>query len=189
MKKRITTFLSFLFTVLAVLSVCQVSFAETSTRYWEPRPNYQDTQGNVNSEIGGNIQVEPDEHTGGVKFTYADEGQLIGWEFPTATKNVDYKVISRSGNSIVIKVISDYGIPYINALVDFGGQSDVQSENSTENTTDNSLQTNSSVSQIQNNDGETTKDFFNSNTLMICCIAAAALLAVIGVILIIKSKK
>lgn len=190
MKKLITTFLSFLFTVLAVLSVCQVSFAETSTRYWEPRPNAQDALGCVNGEASAHIYTEADPETGGCKITCDAEGTLIGWEFPLLEEGKDYKIISQNGNSIIIKLLSEnHELPYINALVDFGGQSDVQSENNTENTTDNSLQTNSSVSQIQNNDGETTKDFFNSKTLMICCIAAAALLAVIGVILITKSKK
>lgn len=117
--------LSILLTLLTLISVAYgctfFAFAETTTKYWEPRPNCQDSLGCVNGEpadgIGSDYNAEFNTHT----YYYYGFGKFIRWEFPTLTEGKDYEIIAQNnGNSITVEFKNEENIPpYINAIVDF----------------------------------------------------------------------
>lgn len=55
-----------------------------------------------------------------IHFSYVGNGTLKGWTFPKAVEDRDYALVSQSGNEVVIRYIRPNGIPYVNAVVDFG---------------------------------------------------------------------
>lgn len=55
-----------------------------------------------------------------IHFSYVGNGTLKGWTFPKAVEGRDYALVSQSGNEVVIRYIRPNGIPYVNAVVDFG---------------------------------------------------------------------
>lgn len=125
MKKIISAFLS-LAVILAITALCSFSaFAETTARYWEPRPNCQDVTPCVNGvEFGGEIGSEYNRSTDEHLFTYEGEGTVTGWEFPLSEEGKDYEVTAINGSSISIKLVNENKeLPYINALVDFDEES------------------------------------------------------------------
>lgn len=117
--------LSILLTLLTLISVAYgctfFAFAETTTKYWEPRPNCQDSLGCVNGEpadgIGSDYNAEFNTHT----YYYYGYGKFIRWEFPTLTEGKDYKIVAQNnGNSITVEFKNEENSPpYINAVVDF----------------------------------------------------------------------
>ena len=160
MKKTISIFVSIILSVITIFCVSLSAFAETTTKYWEPRPDAQSALSYVNGEIGGNIYVEADLQTGGCKITYDDNGRLIGWEFPLLEEGKDYKIISQSDNSITIKLMNEnHELPYINALVDFGETATLK------NKTKSSEQTSKQSKENKTNESSTTKEKTSETTI------------------------
>ncbi len=152
MKKTMSISISIILSVITIFCVSLSAFAETTTKYWEPRPNSQDALGYVNSEMGGNIYSQADPQTGGCKITYNGDGKLTGWEFPLLEEGKDYEIISRKGNSITIKLINkNQELPYINALVDFGETTTLK------NKAESNEQTSKQSKENKTNESSTTK--------------------------------
>jgi len=127
MKKALSILLSVLTLITAAYCCTFCAFAETTTKYWEPKPGFQDSAGYVNGERCDNIYSQAVPDTDYCKITYDGTGRLIKWEFPTLTENKDYTVISEDNNSItVLWTNEDKGAPYINAIVDFGNETTEQ---------------------------------------------------------------
>lgn len=123
MKKAWISMATLMLSALILLTGCLTAFAEQPKTNWEPRPNAQDAETYVNG-YGGLISVyeEWNRENDTLTFWTDDFWHVTGWEFPLLTENVDYKVISESGNKITIRQISDdpntpFYIPYINVLV------------------------------------------------------------------------
>lgn len=122
MKKIISVFIASI-VLLSAISICTItSFAQETTKYWEPRPNPQGALGCVNDEPADGIYMVADEKYNATRIEYQGEGRLTGWEFPTLTEGKDYKIIIQYDNTIIVK--SENGLPYINALVDFPDKND-----------------------------------------------------------------
>ncbi len=121
MKRFISIFTSIIMALTVICTGSISAFAESTTKYWEPRPNCQDTLSCINNEPGDGIHIDYNKSEGTHTISYDGEGTLTSWEFPTSKENVDYQIISQKGNSITIKLIDEnYELPYVNALVDFG---------------------------------------------------------------------
>lgn len=121
--KKITSVLIAFIVLLSTISICTItSFAQETTKYWEPRPNPQGALGCVNDEPADEIYSIADEEYNACRIEYQGEGRLTGWEFPTLTEGKDYKIITQYDNTIIVK--SANGLPYINALVDFSDEND-----------------------------------------------------------------
>lgn len=120
MKKAITIIISLL-VIITVAGIGSISaFAETTTKYWEPRPNSQDKETYVNG-YGGIISVNEDwnKEDDTLTFWVDDSWHVTGWEFPTLIENEQYEIVSKKGNSITIRLLTeDRNLPYINVLVD-----------------------------------------------------------------------
>lgn len=96
MKKAISILLTSL-TLISVAYGCTFfAFAETTTKYWESRPNCQDSLGCVNGEpadgIGSDYNAEFNTHT----YYYYGYGKFIRWEFPTLTEGKDYEIVPKT---------------------------------------------------------------------------------------------
>lgn len=152
MKKAISIFISIILSVITIFCVSLSAFAETTTKYWEPRPNAQGAEGYVNSKPTDEIYLEADTKTNGSKITYNGDGKLTGWEFPLLEEGKDYEIISRKENSITIKLINkNYELPYINALVDFGETTTLK------NKAESNEQTSKQSKENKTNESSTTK--------------------------------
>jgi len=125
MKKIASILLSLLIILTITVAGDVYAFAETTTKYWEPRPNAQDSLGYVNGvENGDVVGAQADPETGGTKITYSGKGVVTGWEFPLLTEGEDYRVLSEEGNTITLELLTENKeLPYINVLVDFSGTS------------------------------------------------------------------
>lgn len=192
MKKTISIFVSIILSVITIFCVSLSAFAETTTKYWEPRPDAQSALSYVNGEIGGNIYVESDPQTGGCKITYDDNGRLIGWEFPLLEEGKDYKIISQSDNSITIKLMNEnHELPYINALVEFNettasAKSDEYNSQITATKQEDTTQkTNTTIQSHTNtpiNNIQPESNNKNTNKIIIPCIIGVCILIIIFII-------
>ena len=121
MKKAISIFISIILLATTILSGSLAAFAENTTKYWEPRPNCQDTIACVNDkEYSDDIKISYNNDAEQFTISYNCKGVVTNWEFPLSQENKDYKIISQSNNTIYIKLINKtQELPYINAIVDF----------------------------------------------------------------------
>lgn len=127
MKKSLSILLLILTLITTAYCCTFCAFAESTTKYWEPKHGFQDSAGYVNGEISDNISSQAVPDTDYCKITYGGTGRLIKWEFPTLTENKDYTVISEDSSSItVLWTNEDKDAPYINAIVDFGNETTKQ---------------------------------------------------------------
>lgn len=85
-------------------------------------------------------------------FEYIGKGELQGWTFPKAVEGRDYELVSQSGNEVVIRYLRPNGIPYINAVVDFG---DLTTKNKTKTSNE---ATSDTVQKTQNVAAETIEE-------------------------------
>ena len=130
MKKTVTVILSLAILIATVSMFSLSAFAETTSKYWEPRPGAQDAESYVNGESFGEIYSEADPESGGTKITYGGSGKLIDWEFPLLEEGKDYEIVTQKGNSITIKLLTEsHELPYINALVNFENESTSKTNN------------------------------------------------------------
>lgn len=192
MKKTISIFVSIILSVITIFCVSLSAFAETTTKYWEPRPDAQSALSYVNGEIGGNIYVEADPQTGGCKITYDDNGRLIGWEFPLLEEGKDYKIISQSDNSITIKLMNEnHELPYINALVEFNEttssakSAEYNSQITATKQEDTTQKTNTTIQNHTNtpiNNIQPESNNKNTNKIIIPCIIGVCILIIIFII-------
>lgn len=91
-----------------ILSGSLSAFAENTTKYWEPRPNCQDTIACVNDkEYSDDIKISYNNDSEQFIISYNGKGVVINWEFPLSEENKDYKIVSQSNNTIYIKLISN----------------------------------------------------------------------------------
>lgn len=160
MKKAMSIFISIILSVITIFCVSLSAFAETTTKYWEPRPNAQGAEGYVNSKPTDEIYLEADTKTKGSKITYNGDGKLTGWEFPLLEEGKDYEIISQKENSITIKLINkNQELPYINALVDFGETATLK------NKTKSSEQTSKQSKENKTNESSTPKEKTSETTI------------------------
>lgn len=123
MKKAWISMATLMLSALILLTGCLTAFAEQPKTNWEPKPDAQDAEAYVNGYSGLiSVYEEWNRENDTLTFWTDDFWNVTGWEFPLLTENVDYKVISESGNKITIRQISDdpntpFYIPYINVLV------------------------------------------------------------------------
>ena len=83
MKKISSVFLSLMFIITTISIGSITAFAETTSKYWEPKPGHQDITPYVNGvKFGGEIVDYYDRETGQKTFIYEGEGVVTGWEFP-----------------------------------------------------------------------------------------------------------
>ena len=149
MKKAISIFISIILLATTILSGSLSAFAENTTKYWEPRPNCQDTIACVNDkEYSDDIKISYNNDS--EQFTISYKGVVTNWEFPLSQENKDYKVISQSNNTIYIKLINKtQELPYINAIVDFRESTTTQPTGQTgNNSTAESNKTEEKTSEI-----------------------------------------
>ena len=67
--------------------------------------------------------------TGGTRISYEGEGSVDEWEFPLLTESEDYEIIKEEENVIVLNLLrEDKALPYINAVINEGGEAEAQSE-------------------------------------------------------------
>ena len=151
MKKAISIFISIILLATTILSGSLSAFAENTTKYWEPRPNCQDTIACVNDkEYSDDIKISYNNDSEQFTISYNGKGVVINWEFPLSEENKDYKIISQSNNTIYIKLINKtQELPYINAIVDFRESTTTQSTGQTgNNSTAESNKTEEKTSEI-----------------------------------------
>lgn len=168
MKKFISIFAVFVM-MMSTMSTCSLpAFAQTTTKYWQPRPNSQNVLGCVNDEPDGDaIYIVRDDEYDASRIEYLGDGKLTGWEFPTLAEDRDYEVIKQYDNIIIVKFFN--GCPYINALVDFGNeaqtvpetQAETQGQND-ETVSDNTDGTNTSVAVAS----DSLKEFTTEKTMI-----------------------
>lgn len=83
MKKITSVFLSLMFIITTISIGSITAFAETTSKYWEPKPGHQDITPYVNGvKFGGEIVDYYDRETDQKTFIYEGEGVVTGWEFP-----------------------------------------------------------------------------------------------------------
>ncbi len=117
--------LSLVFTIAALAP----GFSALAEEQWQSRPNAQGPLGYVNSELSEDIYVIADPETGGTKISYEGEGSVDEWEFPLLTEGEDYEIIKEEENVIVLNLLrEDKALPYINAVINEGGEAEAQSE-------------------------------------------------------------
>ena len=117
--------LSLVFTIAALAP----GFSALAEEQWQSRPNAQGPLGYVNSELSEDIYVVADPETGGTKISYEGEGSVDEWEFPLLTEGKDYEIIKEKENVIVLNLLrEDKALPYINAVINEGGEAEAQSE-------------------------------------------------------------
>ena len=108
MKKAISIFISIILLATTILSGSLSAFAENTTKYWEPRPNCQDTIACVNDkEYSDDIKISYNNDSEQFTISYNGKGVVINWEFPLSEENKDYKIVSQSNNTIYIKLINN----------------------------------------------------------------------------------
>ena len=151
MKKAISIFISIILLATTILSGSLSAFAENTTKYWEPRPNCQDTIACVNDkEYSDDIKISYNNDSEQFTISYNGKGVVTNWEFPLSQENKDYKIISQSNNTIYIKLINKtQELPYINAIVDFRESTTTQPTGQTgNNSTAESNKTEEKTSEI-----------------------------------------
>lgn len=168
MKKALSILLT-LITLISVAYGCSLcAFAETTTKYWEPRPNFQDSLSCINGEpgdgIGSDYNAEFNTHT----YYYYGFGKFIRWEFPTLTEGKDYEIIAQNnGNSITVEFKNEEnGPPYINAVVDFSDETaSAQKETTakTETTAKAETTTLQTTAEITTTETAEYSDIFSAN--------------------------
>lgn len=190
MKKIASVFLSLMFIITTISIGSITAFAETTSKYWEPKPGHQDVTPYVNGvKFGGEIGDYYDRETGQITFTYEGEGVVTGWEFPLSQEGKDYEIISQEGNKITFvftEANKNHEMPYVNVLVDFDETSSqtTQTEQQTESAS------NASVSETQETaTNATTEKNDNLNTVKILIPALAVVCIVVIVIIAIKKHK
>lgn len=213
MKKTISIFTTLIVLTTIIFSNTLSAFAETTSKYWEPRPNCQDSLSYVNDEINySDIESEYDNENDAIIFRYAGKGNINSWEFPLSQEGKDYEIVSQNDNNITIKLINEnHELPYINALVDFNETSTSetttkfttqttiksiastteQSPETTANNTENTVSSveNKNVSQASANSATLKTDNQNSNKLTIPCIILFSICLVIIVTVFVKKHK
>ena len=106
MKKILSALIPMLTLISILVSNNIFAFAET-TKYWEPRPNCQDTIACVNDkEYSDDIKMSYNNDSEQFAISYNGKGVVTNWEFPLSQENKDYKIISQSNNTIYIDVIT-----------------------------------------------------------------------------------
>lgn len=106
MKKAISIFISIILLATTILSGSLSAFAENTTKYWEPRPNCQDTIACVNDkEYSDDIKISYNNDSEQFTISYNGKGVVINWEFPLSEENKDYKIVSQSNNTIYITTL------------------------------------------------------------------------------------
>lgn len=190
MKKIASVFLSLMFIITTISIGSITAFAETTSKYWEPKPGHQDVTPCVNGvKFGGEIGDYYDRETGQITFTYEGEGVVTGWEFPLSQEGKDYEIISQEGNKITFvftEANKNHEMPYVNVLVDFDETSSqaTQTEQQTESTSS------ASVSETQETTTNATAEKNdNLNTVKILIPALAVVCIVVIVIIAIKKHK
>lgn len=206
MKKALSLTVSVLLILLTAATCFGGISALAATKQWEPRENPQDTLSYVNGEQSFDITTEADSKSGGIKITYNGKGTLSKWEFPLMQKDKDYKIVSQSGNTIIIKLTNnDKSLPYINAIVSFKEitteQSTAQritsttkadtasSEPAKELTTQGATQETDSSASTALTDSSKNVDKGSNKILMPTVITGAVCAAVVFAIMIVKRKK
>ncbi len=140
MKKILSALIPMLTLISILVSNKIFAFAET-TKYWEPRPNCQDTIACVNDkEYSDDIKMSYNNDSEQFAISYNGKGVVTNWEFP----------LSQSNNTIYIKLINKtQELPYINAIVDFRESTTTQSTGQTgNNSTAESNKTEEKTSEI-----------------------------------------
>ncbi len=206
MKKALSITVSVLLILLTAATCFSGMSALAATKQWEPRENPQDTLSYVNGEQSFDITTEADSKSGGIKITYNGKGTLSKWEFPFMQKDKDYKIISQSGNTIIIKLINnDKSLPYINAVVSFKETTTEQStaqkitsttkadtassEPAKELTTQGATQATDSSASTTLIDSSENVDKGSNKALIPAVIAGAVCAAIVFAIIIVKRKK
>ena len=81
MKKAISIFISIILLATTILSGSLSAFAENTTKYWEPRPNCQDTIACVNDkEYSDDIKISYNNDSEQFTISYNGKGVVINWE-------------------------------------------------------------------------------------------------------------
>lgn len=192
MKKITSVFLSLMFIITTISIGSITAFAETTSKYWEPKPNCQDVTPCVNGvEFAGRIGDSYDEATGQITFIYEGEGVVTGWEFPLSQEGKDYEIISQEGNKITFvftEANKNHEMPYVNVLVDFDETSSQATQ--TEQQTETESTSSTSVSETQETTTNATAEKNdNLNTVKILIPALAVVCIVVIVIIAIKKHK
>lgn len=100
MKKILSALIPMLTLISILVSNNIFAFAET-TKYWEPRPNCQDTIACVNDkEYSDDIKMSYNNDSEQFAISYNGKGVVTNWEFPLSQEDKDYKIISQSNNTI-----------------------------------------------------------------------------------------
>lgn len=184
--------LSLILTIAALVpEVCALAGEQ-----WQPRPNAQGPLGYVNSELSEDIYVVADPETGGTKISYEGEGSVDEWEFPLLTEGKDYEIIKEEENVIVLNLLrEDKALPYINAVINEGGEAEAQSETAgaVESTAASSQAAGEPQSEASLHTEPETQDAGSEprlNKSVIACLAAAggALLCFVAVAVKKRSK-
>lgn len=207
MKKAISIFISIILLATTILSGSLSAFAET-TKYWEPRPNCQDTIACVNDkEYSDDIKMSYNNDSEQFAISYNGKGVVTNWEFPLSQENKDYKIISQSNNTIYIKLINKtQELPYINAIVDFRestttqptgqtGNNSTAESNKTEEKTSEIITTDitgtaktEATSQSTTNAGKET-DNKNRNQIIISVIIVCIIVFVLAEVILNKKRR
>ena len=99
MKKILSALIPMLTLISILVSNNIFAFAET-TKYWEPRPNCQDTIACVNDkEYSDDIKMSYNNDSEQFAISYNGKGVVTNWEFPLSQEDKDYKIISQSNNT------------------------------------------------------------------------------------------
>ena len=192
--KKATAMIISIIIIIALIGVGNFcAFAETTTKYWEPRSGCQDAEGYINGEPG-DIHVNYDESSDTITYYVDGDYKVIGWEFPLLTEGKDYKVIKEEGNSITIDPYTENNeIPYINALVETdettnANANDSTTQSTTQNTTNSatSAKKNELTTQETANTDLIKQSDNNLNKLIIPCVAVALACVIIASIVIKK---
>lgn len=116
--------------VISIVFAFNIS-AFATEKQWEPRAEAQDTETYVNGEISYDFSWTQNVEAEGITVEYYGEGTVCDWEFPLSKEGEDYEVLSRQGNTIVIKIINENKIiPYMNAIVISNDDEKDENENS-----------------------------------------------------------
>lgn len=189
MKKTTSIIVSLLLIVLTMCMNATPAFAETTSKYWEPITNIQDSMGCVNDNPSSGIYTEADDKLGGIKIIYHGEGRLTGWELPLLEEGKDYKVLGREENSITVELINGaYEIPYINALVDFGEEQTTAAKAIEPAAENNQTPTLTEVTTGEAETGAQTSSNTQIKALLPYLLAGAGVIAIIAAIIIAKKK-
>lgn len=157
MKKIVSILIAF----TVILSAISISTITSFAQEWEDIRNVQDISPYVNEKSGGEFYTEYDNTTQGLTITYSGEGALTDWEFPLLVEGQDYDVLSEDteNNLITIKLLAEGRgeVPYIHALVDFGGETEAVSD------TQNEVQMQGDEKTAQNTDDVNSSDNVKSD--------------------------